>query len=212
VQRKGSIQDVPGMPEDLKEVYKTVWEIKQRTLIDMAADRGAFICQSQSLNLFIADPSVAKLTSAHFYAWRKGLKTGMYYLRTRPRADAIAFTVDQAAIAAAFTAPAPGAAIGFGEMAPTGARPMAAVVAGSPGLASALGEDVPSPALARASSMGPFGEAAVKPVAAAGGAGASSSALAAVAALAPSAGPRGSSPGDAPIAGGAASAAAERGE
>jgi len=192
-QRKGSIQDVPGMPDDLKELYKTVWEIKQRTLIDMAADRGAFICQSQSLNLFIADPSVAKLTSAHFYAWRKGLKTGMYYLRTRPRADAIAFTVDQAAIAAAFTAPAPGAAVGFGEMAPTGARTAAAAAAGSPGIASALGEDVPSPALARA-----YAEAPAKHTgAAAGGAGASSSIPTAAFATA---GPRGSSPGDAPVA------------
>jgi ribonucleoside-diphosphate reductase alpha chain len=91
----GSIQNIAEIPEPIKELYKTVWEIKQRTIIDMAADRGAFICQSQSLNLFIADPNFAKLTSMHFYAWEKGLKTGMYYLRTKPAATAIKFTVDK---------------------------------------------------------------------------------------------------------------------
>jgi len=93
---KGSVQNVSEIPQDLKDLYKTTWEIKQKCVLDMAADRGAFICQSQSLNLHIADPNPAKLTSMHFYAWKKGLKTGMYYLRTRPKADAIAFTVDQA--------------------------------------------------------------------------------------------------------------------
>jgi ribonucleoside-diphosphate reductase alpha chain len=91
----GSVQNIPEIPQDIKELYKTVWEIKQRTIIDMAADRGAFICQSQSLNLFIAEPNFAKLTSMHFYAWEKGLKTGMYYLRTKPAATAIKFTVDK---------------------------------------------------------------------------------------------------------------------
>jgi ribonucleoside-diphosphate reductase alpha chain len=91
----GSIQHIPEIPEHIKELYKTVWEIKQRTVIDMAADRGAFICQSQSLNLFIAEPNFAKLTSMHFYAWEKGLKTGMYYLRTKPAASAIKFTVEK---------------------------------------------------------------------------------------------------------------------
>ncbi|MBL0105633.1 MAG: ribonucleoside-diphosphate reductase subunit alpha [Bacteroidetes bacterium] len=91
----GSVQDIPEIPADLKEIYKTVWEIKQRAVIDMAADRGAYICQSQSLNLFIQDANFAKLTSMHFYAWKKGLKTGMYYLRTKSAADAIKFTVDQ---------------------------------------------------------------------------------------------------------------------
>jgi len=91
----GSVQGVPEIPGDLKELYKTVWEIKQRTLVDMAADRGAFIDQSQSFNVFMAQPTAAKLTSMHFYAWKSGLKTGMYYLRTRPAADAIKFTVDQ---------------------------------------------------------------------------------------------------------------------
>jgi ribonucleoside-diphosphate reductase subunit M1 len=83
----------------MKDLYKTVWEIKQKSIIDQAADRGAFICQSQSLNIHIAEPTTAKLTSMHFYAWRRGLKTGMYYLRTRPKADAIQFTVDQTALA-----------------------------------------------------------------------------------------------------------------
>lgn len=93
----GSIQDIDEIPQNLKELYKTVWEIKQKTLIDMAADRGAFICQSQSLNLFIQNPNFAKLTSMHFYAWKKGLKTGMYYLRTKAAADAIKFTVESQA-------------------------------------------------------------------------------------------------------------------
>jgi len=93
---KGSVQGVAAIPDDLKALYKTTWEIKQKCVLDMSADRGAFICQSQSLNLHIADPNPGKLTSMHFYAWKKGLKTGMYYLRTRPKADAIAFTVDQA--------------------------------------------------------------------------------------------------------------------
>jgi ribonucleoside-diphosphate reductase alpha chain/ribonucleoside-diphosphate reductase subunit M1 len=96
---KGSIQKVPGIPQDVKELYKTVWEIKQKAIIDQAADRGAFICQSQSLNIHMGDPSNAKLTSMHFYAWKRGLKTGMYYLRTLPKADAIQFTVDQTALA-----------------------------------------------------------------------------------------------------------------
>ncbi|MFN8155669.1 MAG: ribonucleoside-diphosphate reductase subunit alpha [Bacteroidia bacterium] len=91
----GSVQGIAEIPADIKELYKTVWEIKQRTIIDMAADRGAYICQSQSLNLFIAEPNFAKLTSMHFYAWEKGLKTGMYYLRTKPAATAIKFTVDK---------------------------------------------------------------------------------------------------------------------
>jgi ribonucleoside-diphosphate reductase alpha chain len=91
----GSVQNIPEIPEEMKEIYRTVWEIKQRSLIDMAADRGAYICQSQSLNLFIQDANFAKLTSMHFYAWKKGLKTGMYYLRSKSAADAIKFTVDQ---------------------------------------------------------------------------------------------------------------------
>jgi ribonucleoside-diphosphate reductase alpha chain len=90
----GSVQTIDDIPQDIKDIYKTVWEIKQRAVIDMAADRGAYICQSQSLNLFIQDANYAKLTSMHFYAWKKGLKTGMYYLRTKSAVDAIKFTVD----------------------------------------------------------------------------------------------------------------------
>lgn len=95
----GSVQHIDEIPANIKEIYKTVWEIKQRTIIDMAADRGAYIDQSQSLNLFIQDANFAKMSSAHFYAWKKGLKTGMYYLRTKAAADAIKFTVDQGALA-----------------------------------------------------------------------------------------------------------------
>jgi len=89
----GSIQGINEIPQSFKERYKTVWEISQRDIIDMAADRGKYICQSQSLNLFVAAPDIGKLTSMHFYAWRKGLKTGIYYLRTRPSSNAIQFTV-----------------------------------------------------------------------------------------------------------------------
>ncbi|RIA97468.1 ribonucleotide reductase [Glomus cerebriforme] len=91
----GSVQKVNDIPNELKALYKTTWEISQKVIIDMAADRGAFIDQSQSLNIHIAEPNIAKLTSMHFYGWKKGLKTGMYYLRTKPAADAIKFTVDQ---------------------------------------------------------------------------------------------------------------------
>lgn len=91
---RGSVQNIKEIPANIKELYKTVWEIKQRCVLDMAADRGAFIDQSQSLNIHLSDPTVGKLTSTHFHGWRLGLKTGMYYLRTRPKADAIQFTVD----------------------------------------------------------------------------------------------------------------------
>lgn len=97
---RGSVQGVKEIPQKIRDVYKTVWEIPQRSILDMAADRAPYICQSQSLNVHIADPSSSKLTSMHFYAWKKGLKTGMYYLRTRPKADAIQFTVDQQQVAA----------------------------------------------------------------------------------------------------------------
>lgn len=91
----GSVQHIEEIPVEIKELYKTVWEIKQRTLIDMAADRGAYICQSQSLNLFVDNPSTSKLTSMHFYAWKKGLKTGMYYLRSQAATQAVQFTVEK---------------------------------------------------------------------------------------------------------------------
>lgn len=94
----GSVQNVPGIPQNIKDIYKTVWELSQRVIIDMAADRGAYICQSQSMNVFMQDPNFGKLTSMHFYAWKKGLKTGMYYLRSQAAAAAIQFTVDKSAL------------------------------------------------------------------------------------------------------------------
>ena len=94
ISANGSIQEIDEIPQELKDLYKTVWEIKMRNIIDMAADRGAYICQSQSLNLFINAPNASKLTSMHFYAWKKGLKTGMYYLRTQAASQAVKFTVE----------------------------------------------------------------------------------------------------------------------
>ena len=94
IARNGSIQGIDQIPEAIQSLYKTSWEIKQKTLIDMSAARGAFICQSQSLNLFVAEPNYSKLTSMHFYAWKKGLKTGLYYLRTRAPVMAQKFTID----------------------------------------------------------------------------------------------------------------------
>ncbi|KAJ4473818.1 alpha subunit of ribonucleoside-diphosphate reductase [Lentinula aciculospora] len=91
----GSIQDIAEIPADIKAIYKTVWEISQRHIIDMSADRGAFICQSQSLNIFMAKPTAKQLTAMHFHGWKKGLKSGLYYLRTRPAVEAIQFTVDK---------------------------------------------------------------------------------------------------------------------
>lgn len=95
IANRGSIQQIDEIPEELKLLYKTVWEIKQRCILDMAADRGAFIDQSQSVNIHLAEPTYGKLTSIHFHGWKLGLKTGLYYLRTKPRADAIQFTVEQ---------------------------------------------------------------------------------------------------------------------
>ena len=92
----GSIQNISEIPQDIKDLYKTAWEISQKTILELAADRGAYICQSQSLNIFMENANFAKLTSMHFYGWEKGLKTGMYYLRTKAATDAIKFTVDQA--------------------------------------------------------------------------------------------------------------------
>lgn len=100
VARNGSVQGIPGISEELQLRYKTSWEMKQKVLIDMAAARGAFICQSQSLNLFVADPAYSKLTSMHFYAWKQGLKTGCYYLRTKAPVTAQKFTVDPRLMAA----------------------------------------------------------------------------------------------------------------
>merc|ERR1712187_951009 len=93
IANNGSVQPL-DLPADIKELYKTVWEIKQRIVIDMAADRGAYIDQSQSLNIHMIDATTAKLSSMHFHGWQRGLKTGMYYLRTKAAADAIKFTVE----------------------------------------------------------------------------------------------------------------------
>ncbi|WP_254428250.1 hypothetical protein, partial [Streptococcus pneumoniae] len=93
----GSVQNIARIPQHIKDLYKTVWEISQRRIIDMSADRGAFICQSQSLNLHVMNVNFGKLTSMHFHSWKKGLKTGMYYLRTKAAADAIKFTVQKQA-------------------------------------------------------------------------------------------------------------------
>jgi len=89
----GSIQDIKEIPDDIKLLYRTVWEVSQKSIIDMAADRGAYICQSQSMNIHMQDANFGKLTSMHFHAWKKGLKTGLYYLRTKAAADAIKFTI-----------------------------------------------------------------------------------------------------------------------
>jgi ribonucleoside-diphosphate reductase alpha chain len=94
ISQNGSVQGIKEIPDDLQALYKTSWEIKQRVLIDMAAGRGPFICQSQSLNLFMENPTYAKLTSMHFYGWKQGLKTGCYYLRTKAPVMAQKFTVD----------------------------------------------------------------------------------------------------------------------
>ena len=91
----GSVQNITEIPSQLKELYKTAWEISQKTILELAADRGAYICQSQSLNIFMENASFGKLTSMHFYGWKQGLKTGMYYLRTKAATDAIKFTVDK---------------------------------------------------------------------------------------------------------------------
>ncbi|XP_078258060.1 ribonucleoside-diphosphate reductase large subunit [Rhinoraja longicauda] len=95
IAQNGSIQSIDGVPCDLKSLYKTIWEISQKTIIKMGADRGAYIDQSQSLNIHVAEPNYAKLTSMHFYGWKQGLKTGMYYLRTRPAANPIQFTLNK---------------------------------------------------------------------------------------------------------------------
>jgi ribonucleoside-diphosphate reductase alpha chain len=94
IAQNGSVQNIPEIPEHLKALYKTAWEISQKAIIDMAAGRGAYICQSQSMNIFMPNANFAKLTSMHFYAWKAGLKTGMYYLRTKAAVNAVKFTLD----------------------------------------------------------------------------------------------------------------------
>ena len=98
IEANGSIQHIPEIPQNVKDLYKTVWEISQKVIIEMAAERGAYICQSQSMNIHIQDPNFGKMTSMHFYAWKKGLKTGMYYLRSKAATDAIKFTLDKDAL------------------------------------------------------------------------------------------------------------------
>ena len=90
----GSVQQIKSIPQHIKNLYKTVWEIPQKCLLNLAITRGPYICQSQSLNVYMAEANFAKMTSMHFHAWKKGLKTGQYYLRTRPSRDAIKFTVN----------------------------------------------------------------------------------------------------------------------
>jgi ribonucleotide reductase alpha subunit len=94
IKANGSVQNIVDIPSELKELYKTVWEISQKVIIDMAADRGVFIDQSQSMNLFVESPTLSKLSSMHFYAWKKGLKTGMYYLRSKAKARPIQFSLE----------------------------------------------------------------------------------------------------------------------
>ena len=90
----GSIQNIKEIPQDIKDIYKTVWEISQKVIIDMAADRGVFIDQSQSMNLFVENPTMSKISSMHMYSWKSGLKTGMYYLRSKAKARPIQFSLD----------------------------------------------------------------------------------------------------------------------
>ena len=94
IANNGSIQQITGIPEHIKEKFKIVWEIPMKNLIDMAADRGAFICQSQSLNLWVEEPNYKTLTSMHFYSWKAGLKTGIYYLRRKAKHQAQQFTIE----------------------------------------------------------------------------------------------------------------------
>lgn len=100
------MQTIATIPEDLRELYKTVWEVPLKVQMQMAADRGAFIDQSQSFNIHVAQPNYAKMSSIHFHGWRLGLKTGMYYLRTKPAAESIQFTVDKTRLPEALAAAA----------------------------------------------------------------------------------------------------------
>ncbi|PPQ75016.1 hypothetical protein CVT26_011553 [Gymnopilus dilepis] len=127
IAHNGSIQNIPTIPANIKAIYKTVWEISQKKVLDLAADRGPYICQSQSLNVHLASPTMGQLTSMHFYGWKKGLKTGMYYLRTRPAAQAIQFTVDQGLLKEAKKQQAAAAAGGNATSVATSGTPASAV-------------------------------------------------------------------------------------
>ncbi len=94
IKNNGSVQNITDIPQHIKDKYKIVWEIPMKHVIDMSADRGAFICQSQSLNLWMKDPDYQRLTSMHFYSWKRGLKTGLYYLRTKAKAAPQQFTIE----------------------------------------------------------------------------------------------------------------------
>ena len=153
ISHNGSVAKIPSIPDSLKAIYKTVWEISQKVILDMAADRGAFIDQSHSLNIFIAEPTYAKLTSMHFHGWRLGLKTGMYYLRTRPAADAIKFTVDTQAVEASLKkeeeesiSNALGSTIPLAGMATLTLDPAAVTTAALSGTASVRKPEKPIPA------------------------------------------------------------------
>lgn len=95
VSKGGSVQGISSIPEDVQSVFKTVWEISQKRVIDLAVDRAPYICQSQSLNIHLRTPTIGQLTSMHFYGWKRGLKTGMYYLRTSPAAQPIPITIER---------------------------------------------------------------------------------------------------------------------
>ena len=138
IANNGSIQSISGIPDDIKAIYKTVWEISQKKVLDLAADRGAFICQSQSLNVHLQSPTNGQLTSMHFYGWKKGLKTGMYYLRTRPAAQAIQFTVDASYIKNAKKAQQE-------AKAPKKPQPVSNTVPNSPPTATVVQVSAPSP-------------------------------------------------------------------
>jgi len=94
IMNDGSVQLIDGIPQNIKDLYKTVWEMKQKTLIDLAADRAPFVCQTQSMNLFVKNPTYKTLNAMHFYSWKKGLKTGIYYLRSQAKTSAQKFSVD----------------------------------------------------------------------------------------------------------------------
>jgi len=124
VSANGSIQHISSIPDKIKKLYKTVWEISQKNVIQQAADRGAFIDQSQSLNIHIAEPNFGKMSSMHFFGWESGLKTGMYYLRTKPAAQAIQFTVDKSKVKDSLSAKKEKAAM---DLAPAAASDLSAV-------------------------------------------------------------------------------------
>ncbi|KAJ7213876.1 ribonucleotide reductase alpha subunit [Mycena pura] len=147
IAHRGSVQNIPTIPDDVKAIYKTVWEISQKKVLELAADRGAFICQSQSLNVHIAAPTNGQLTSMHFYGWKRGLKTGMYYLRTQPAAAAIQFTVDQSVLNSAklhnANATKAGAAVKTVSSVPAPAPSIPALVRSSPTSSSSSRDQSP---------------------------------------------------------------------